>query len=138
MKGIFTLLILAVIASLFYMCDMNNEELRTVYEPQDSELALLMREIHIQAKDIRPLIEKNEELPEYDNSIDFIVEATPTKENVKGPKFEAMAKYYLQKTDSLYIHPDKESYNEMVESCIVCHQSFCPGPVKTIKKLIIK
>lgn len=138
MKGIIALLIVTILAGLMYRCDESSRESKMIYEEQDSELALLMREIHIQAKTIRPLIVQNEDLPEYDNSIDFIVEARPTKENVQGPKFEAMAKYYLQKTDSLYTHPDKGAYNDMVESCVVCHQTFCPGPVKTIKKLIIK
>ena len=138
MKGIVILLLLALFAGLLYQCDTKSKEAKTSYDPQDSELALLMRDIHVQAKELKPLIEQKQDLPEYDSSIDFIVDATPTRLEVQGPKFEAMAKYYLQKTDSLYIHPDKESYNEMVESCVVCHQSFCPGPVKTIKKLIIK
>ena len=138
MKGIFTLITLAIIAILLYRCDLTSNNSVVEYDPQDSELALLMRDIHSQAKALKPLIEKKENLPEYDNSVDFIVDATPTRLDVQGPKFEAMAKYYLQKTDSLYAHPDKGSYNEMVESCIVCHKSFCPGPVKTIKKLIIK
>lgn len=138
MKGILSLIILSIIAILLFKCDQHNIEERFIYEEQDSELALLMREIHSQAKVLKTHIVKDESLPSYNNNIDFIVDATPTKENVKGVEFDAMALYFLQMNEDLYAHPDKEKYNEMVESCVACHQSFCPGPIKTIKKLTIK
>jgi flagellar biosynthesis regulator FlaF len=138
MKGILSILTLILIAFLFYKYDYKEIAQKSVYAQQDSELALLMRDIHTQAKVLKSSIIKKEELPNFMDSISFIVDAIPTKENVQGPEFKAMALYYLQNNENLYENPDSENYNEMIESCIVCHQSFCPGPIKTIKKLTIK
>lgn len=138
MKGFFSLLLLILIALLLYKSDQYKRAEEVVFEEQDSELALLMRDIHAQAKVLKTHVVKKEELPNFMNSISFIVDATPTKDNVQGPEFKAMALYYLQNNEKLYSNPDSEKYNEMIESCIACHQSFCPGPIKTIKKLTIK
>lgn len=137
MKGTIAILILIALAIVFFKCDDSTRVERQKTQGQDSELALLMRQMHVDAKEIKEEIINDNSLSDYNLNNDFLLDATPTKSNVKGVKFESMARYYLQKSDSLYHNPTKGSYNQMVESCIVCHQAFCPGPVKTIKKLKI-
>jgi hypothetical protein len=137
MKGIFSIIILILLAAFLLHLDTDRQEREAIFISQDSELALLMREMHEEAKAMKMLIQSNDQNAFLVIDNQFILEATPTKDNVKGDQFEAMARYYLQKSDSLTAFPDKSTYNDMVESCIACHQSFCPGPIKTIKKLTI-
>ena len=132
--GLFSLLLLAL---FLFTCDAKKMKVEPSAVSQDSELALLMRSIHEDAKSMRQLIQQKEVSLEPSSEFDFILAATPTKENVQGPEFEAMARYYLQKNEIMLNDPDQYTYNEMVESCVACHQSFCPGPIKTIQKLYI-
>ena len=30
-----------------------------------------------------------------------------------------------------------DAYNNVVTGCVACHQTYCPGPVKRLQKLII-
>ena len=130
-------LILLVILSIFLYKE-DGIFASSNYMPQDSELALLMRKIHADAKVMRSdLINEDRDLV-YDPSIEFILNASPTRPSVQGPDFEAFSKYYIQKTQELVENGDEEDYNKMVESCIACHQEFCPGPIKTINKLRIR
>lgn len=137
MKESLALLTVIVLAVFLFSMDNKTKEKEKDAVLADSELALLMRDMHLEAKALRLAIQNKETLHDFNLNNDFILNATPTKANVKGQEFDAMARYYLQKSDSLSQFQDKESYNDMVESCIVCHQAFCPGPVKTIKKLNI-
>lgn len=132
--GLFSLLLLAL---FLFTCDAKRVNKDMVTSNVDSELALLMRSIHEDAKAMRQVIQQKENNLQPNSEFDFILIATPTKENVQGPEFEAMARYYLQKNEIMINDPDQFTYNEMVESCVACHQSFCPGPIKTIKKLYI-
>ncbi|MCA1762538.1 MAG: hypothetical protein LC664_06060 [Flavobacteriales bacterium] len=106
-----------------------------------SELALLMRTIHQDAKSWRAAIENGDLVSREIDIYQKMVESTPTKPDVKGPAFEGFAKHYQMQIDSLTAAKDislaADAYNNLVSSCITCHESFCPGPVKTIKKLYI-
>lgn len=129
---------LAFIAVSFFHFDQGNRKKLSNYETQDSELALLMRFVHDQAKLLKGDLVKGQDLPDYNNDIEFITTANPTRPSVQGPEFESFARYYIEKNKNVFEEPGKQSYNDMVESCVACHNEFCPGPVRTIKKLIIK
>lgn len=137
MKELLGLISLLLLALLLYTCDAKKVDAMANGKTDDSELALLMRSIHEDAKAIRKVIKNKMIEHDPQSDFDFILIATPTKENVQGPEFEAMARYYLEKNAQLLEEQDQHSYNEMVESCVACHQSFCPGPIKTIQKLYI-
>jgi hypothetical protein len=137
MKELLGLISLLLLALLLYTCDAEKKDKQITASTEDSELALLMRSIHEDAKAIRQVIKQKQDGHDPLSDFDFILAATPTKDNVQGPEFEAMARYYLQKNAQLLEDLDQVSYNEMVESCVACHQSFCPGPIKTIQKLYI-
>lgn len=106
-----------------------------------SELAMLMRTIHEDAKSWRATIQDGDLVVEDVDIYQKMVESTPTKPEVKGPAFEGFAKHYQMQIDSLTAAKDISlaagAYNNLVSSCITCHESFCPGPVKTIQKLYI-
>jgi cytochrome c556 len=107
-----------------------------------SELAKLMREIHKDAKQWRSQVVAGQMVSDSVAIYRALVESTPTKEEVQGPVFEGMAANYQSKLDAFLaaenIDLAKSSYNNLVTACISCHQEYCPGPIKTIKKLYVK
>lgn len=104
-----------------------------------SELALLMRDIHEDAKSWRKAIDNGTFEQDSIAIYKLLVESSPTDEDVEGPVYEGFAKNYQIALDSLMeaknIDLAKAKYNNLVTSCITCHQTYCPGPVKTIRKL---
>ena len=138
MKGSIFLLIFIFIAATLFHFDQNNRKELSNYEVQDSELALLMRFVHDQAKILKGDLVKGQGLSDYNDRIEFITAATPTRPSVQGPEFESFARYYIEKNKNVFEEPGKATFNDMVESCVACHNEFCPGPVRTIKKLTIK
>ena len=104
-----------------------------------SELALLMRDIHEDAKSWRTAIDNGTFEQDSIAIYTLLVESTPTDDDVEGPVFEGFAQNYQIALDSLMqaknIDLAKVKYNNLVTACITCHKTYCPGPVKTIKKL---
>jgi hypothetical protein len=138
MKAPVFLISIILIGLFFFNKDLDNRGAMTHYAAQDSELALLMREIHENAKLLKLLLQNGEDVKPYGSDVDFILEAEPTRPAVQGPEFESFARYYIKMNEEVYSDPNVENYNSLVESCVACHQEFCPGPIKTIKKLHIK
>jgi len=58
---------------------------------------------------------------------------------VKTPEFKAFNELLINQAKVLQEDSANrvEGFNQFVNRCIDCHQSFCPGPIKRIKKLII-
>jgi hypothetical protein len=107
----------------------------------DSELALLMRKMFEEGEDIKELITNNEGniTEEYIAELERIHTATPTDADVKTPEFEAYTKLMIEEANLLFSNDSNrvQGFNNLVNRCINCHQSFCPGPIKRIKKLTI-
>lgn len=107
----------------------------------DSELALLMRKMYDDAEGIKQLITDNKGniTQEYINELERIHTATPTDANVKTPEFEAYTKLMIEQANTLFSSTENkaEGFNNLVNRCVECHQSFCPGPIKKIRKLTI-
>lgn len=107
----------------------------------DSELALLMRKMYDDADAIKVLITNNKGniTQDYINELERIHTATPTDANVKTPEFEAYTKLMIEQANTLFSSETNraEGFNSLVNRCVECHQSFCPGPIKKIRKLNI-
>lgn len=104
----------------------------------DSELALLMREIYNTTDSIKAQAAQNRpvDLEKLKALIANLKTATPTDPNVHGEVFNGFAeKMSLQisnlKSDSSFV----VTFNNLVNSCVDCHNEFCPGPIKKINKL---
>ena len=138
MKASIFLILIILIGIFSFRQDLTNRDTMSNYTAQDSELALLMREIHENAKLLKLLLQNGDDLKPYGSDFNFILEAQPTRPAVQGPEFESFARYYIKMNEDVYSDPSIENYNSLVESCVACHQEFCPGPIKTIKKLHIK
>jgi hypothetical protein len=137
-------LILTLFISLVVACAQvtdQPESKEAVKKKQDSELALLMREIHVDSKEWRKAIIEERFEGDTIAMYEALTQSQPTNPDVGGPAFEGFAAYYQSALDSLMlvrsIEAAPEAYNNLVSACIQCHQEYCPGPVKTIKKLYI-
>jgi len=116
---------------------------RPVSPNNDSELALLMREMFEDSERIKAQMIRGVEtlhatsLPQRDFAA--IHAAIPTDSTVRGPVFTAFADAYLESVRQLEA-ADSTSvfrFNRMVDQCMNCHTEFCPGPKKRIRKLYI-
>jgi len=107
----------------------------------DSELALLMRKLYLDADSIKQLIVTNKGTisDEFITELEIVHSAIPTDLSVKTPEFDAFNKSLISQAKALKESAENqtEGFNQLVNSCVACHQSFCPGPIKRIKKLII-
>ncbi len=140
------------LASLFFACSSEpKSEVKTVVKTveivsddapnKDSELALLMRKMYLDADSIKQLI-VNEEGTISDAFIaelEDVHTASPTDPEVKTVEFDAFNRSLVNQAKALKetVGNKTEAFNQLVGRCIDCHQSFCPGPIKRIKKLRI-
>ena len=113
---------------------------KTKYPNEDSELAWLMRQMYEDGEKIK-LAVLNKELPEdFREKFKNIHTATPTDASVKTEVFSTSAKAFEQTLDKFYTEKENriENFNLVVNACVACHQNYCPGPIKKIKKLTIQ
>ena len=112
----------------------------TKYPNDDSELAWLMRQMYEDGEKIK-LAVLNKQLPEdFREKFKNIHTATPTEASVKTEIFTNSAKAFEQTLDKFYAEKENqvENFNLVVNACVACHQNYCPGPIKKIKKLTIQ
>lgn len=105
-----------------------------------SELSLLMREMYDHAYAARKLALEGKVDAVYPSSFDKIDSATPTDEDTKNEHYTLFAGIYIKAIKSYSKSSGEniiDNYNNMVNTCLACHASHCPGPVSKIKKLII-
>ncbi|MDA9563731.1 hypothetical protein N9R81_03525 [Flavobacteriales bacterium] len=119
----------------------NNTIITESKSNSDSEMTLLMRTMfnnYVTLKD--SIINGNSIDRGLFSEVHRIHRAVPTDSTIMGPVFEGMATNYLNTVDSLLLAESKHEmyFNISVQSCLGCHQEFCPGPMDKIKKLTIK
>lgn len=106
----------------------------------DSELALAMRKTFDQTAEVKKSLENGElKLPEgYIENLRYFHSATPTDPDVKVDEFFGFVKAIEIAADNLEkASPETQyqRYSQLVNACVQCHQQFCPGPIRRIKKL---
>ena len=106
-----------------------------------SELAKLMRNMHLHASLLRDDIMNDRSLDTFPTSFQRIYTAKATDSTVRSNAFDKFSENYLNSLRNLYSVKDgashKYAFNAMVDQCISCHSQYCTGPVKTISKLKI-
>lgn len=110
----------------------------TFEEFKSSGLALLMRAIADDMKGVKTALEKGHTFPsnlEMDYS--EILTTDLTDPSVKTEVFDNMAKSFLFTVDELKKEGNfnQENYNLILNSCMNCHEQYCPGPIVRIQKL---
>ncbi|MBT5090306.1 MAG: hypothetical protein HOM24_04410 [Flavobacteriales bacterium] len=137
------ILSICIIASSCFSCkDTNTQNKKEVtnYPNQDSQLALLMREMTNEMEIIKSQILNGEELSSS-VKIEKVYTDIPTDPYVRDNNwFLPMTDQYIFAVNDLLNNPvnRKDQYNTIVQSCINCHNQVCQGPIKRIKKLRIK
>lgn len=103
-----------------------------------SELALLMRGMYDNMKLAGEYLEKGEVVPDsLLTGYETITTATATNPDEIGPKFQGFAKGWLMEVETMKSNQTQDNYNAIMNACVNCHKSYCPGPIPKIKKLRI-
>ena len=106
----------------------------------DSELALLMREMHEDGLRTKQQILDGEE-PEIKVKYHQLHTANATEpEKAASAAYKSFAAYYEATVKSLLESNDEkraEQYQTMIDACMSCHQELCPGPMRKIKRLYL-
>lgn len=104
----------------------------------DSELAILMREMFEEAKRIKKQVQNGETVTvKLDHEKILSAHATEP-DKAASPKFKSWASAYLAGIESLKNAKPYEAetaYRSLVNNCLNCHKSLCPGPIVRINKL---
>lgn len=110
--------------------------------PQDgvkqAELAKLMRQMMDEAIRAKTQVTNGKKPRRYSTRFDKIHTATPSDPAVKTEAFKTFADDYLAKAKSFHGTGGAAAYNLMVASCINCHATYCPGPLKRIRALNVR
>jgi hypothetical protein len=129
---------LLIITILFLSSCIDKEEKRTITDPNNtSEMALLMRDMFTQLEVIKGKIEKGENLSFEQLDFATIHKQKATDESFLKDGLVPMSKGYSLVVANFNREPTKEKYKSIVNTCISCHQSLCPGPLERINNLIV-
>ena len=115
----------------------------------ESELALLMRELHNNTLDIKKNLFLNDSTNVNELSADFVDKfkynylairtASPTDSNLrKDGIYNGYADLYINSSEKFLKYNSKKNYNLMINNCIKCHEHFCLGAISKINKLYHK
>ena len=129
-----------IISAIFLSACINSkEEPVTIIDPNDtSEMALLMRDMFEKLEVIKDKIENNEDLSKEQLSFAAIHLQEVTDSSFIKEGLVPMSEWYIRIINQFNNHPTKENYKSIVNSCINCHISMCPGPLERIDNLILK
>lgn len=105
-----------------------------VYKP--SELALLMRQMYENMKVAGQLLDSNQTIPDsLLTGYETIVSAEATNPDEIDAKFYGFANGWVDEVNVLRENQTIENYNNVMNSCVHCHSSYCQGPIPKIKRL---
>lgn len=133
LKSKFSFFIFYLFISVFWVANSN-------LIISESQLSKLMRFMANDFKSIRAKINTNEKLPEYQKKYKKIVSAKASADSKKGEHYSEYARLFLMQYDRFYASEktfQKKEFNNLVSTCIRCHETYCPGPLTMIKKLKI-
>ncbi len=108
---------------------------------KDSELTLLMRKMYDEADSIKANIKAGTGTitEEFIGELEYVHKAIPSDPKLSNPTFSAFNNLIITEAKSLQSDSVNkvEGFNKLVNRCIDCHKTFCPGPIPRIKKLKI-
>jgi hypothetical protein len=112
----------------------------TIKDPnQPKPMVLMMRQMAANADSIKAKINRGEILDSLQYPFIRFYAVEPTDPNVLEPNFFEKARLFQSAYKELFQHPSehKKYYNLMIQACVNCHQNYCSGPLKRIRKLPI-
>jgi hypothetical protein len=142
MKYISLALILTVVIILAISCHQKSDESceKPTNPNGDSELALLMRDMTAHVEEEKKRMDAGKAPGEMPVGYDKISTAKPTDSKQLTDNFQGFATIYLQSLGNYHnATPEnyRTEYNNLIKSCISCHEHECPGPIKRIEKLLV-
>ena len=106
----------------------------------DSELALLMRDMHTNGMEVKQQL-LNGEKPDVKVDCERLLTAKATEpEKVANPLYKGYATAYEEAVKSFEneFNADRVgTYKTMVDACMNCHREVCPGPMVKIKRMYL-
>jgi hypothetical protein len=105
-----------------------------LYKP--SELALIMRKMYSNMSLVGEHIDSGQDVTDsLLVGYEAILYAEATNPEEINEQFFGFANIWLGELKSFSESRDINSYNNLMNACVNCHQSFCPGPISKIKRL---
>jgi hypothetical protein len=104
----------------------------------ESELSKLMRTMANDMKRVRVKVQNGDKIPAFYKKYNRIHTAKPSVESKKGEHYTEYANVFLAQVDrfsKVELANQKLEYNNLVKTCIRCHETYCPGPISMLKKL---
>ncbi|SIS72102.1 hypothetical protein [Belliella pelovolcani] len=124
---------------LLISCQKEENKKETIQYPnQDAPLALLMREMFLDMEEMKEGIVEGKKIKSYLEKHKELLTAKPTDAKVKTEQFNTMGMAYLANLRTLEESSEDallDNYKSVVSTCLACHTSYCPGPVKRINLL---
>jgi cytochrome c556 len=133
----------------FFFVSCNNEkkeepkkikkEKLIMYQP--SEMTKLMREMYLFHEKSKAQIEKGELPLDFPEKFKKIHTAKLSDQFEHDTSFQNFTRLFFKSIEQLNNSTKqnaKQNFNTTIQSCIACHQTTCTGPIKRIKKLVIK
>jgi hypothetical protein len=105
-----------------------------------SELSLLMRKMYDHLAEAKKGLASNT-IAQAPLSFKNINTAKPTDAETKKEYYNTFGDIYLQALETYSGSTPAtltKNYNNLVNTCLACHSSHCPGPVPKIKKLVVQ
>jgi hypothetical protein len=112
----------------------------TIMDPNQAKpMALMMRQMVINADSMKQRILRNETLDSLQFRFIKFYLVEPTDPNVLEPNFFEKSRLHQAAYMEMFKHPKEQVkyYNLMIASCVSCHKDYCSGPLKRINKLPI-
>lgn len=112
----------------------------TRYPNQDKPMALMMRQMADNAQKMKNKLEADEKIDAAEFPFIRFHLVEPTDPNVLQPQFYENARTFQEAHKALVNAPQakqKEMYTAYINQCINCHQTYCSGPLKRIRKLVL-
>lgn len=133
-------LIVLVLGILLFACnESNNQSEKVLIDPNNtSEMALLMRDMFTQLDSVKLKLEFGHDLSNSKLNFALIHEQEATDESFRKEGLEGMSWAYSNAVYQFNDSPTLINYRTVVNSCVSCHQSLCPGPLERIDNLIIR
>ncbi len=111
-----------------------------IKDPNNAKpMALMMRQMAQNADSMRAQLLRGETLDSLRYPFIRFYLAEPTDPTVLEPKFYENARLFQEAYKALFAHPKEQTkyYNLMIGKCANCHESYCSGPLKKIRKLYL-
>ncbi len=141
MKRIIFLLVIMLVAS----CKTEEKKEKVIITKgktaKQSEMAALMLQMYDKNAENKKLILEGKTPENFPEEFLKIHSATLTNPSDKRPEFKAFSNFYIENLRKVF-EPSadslKQRHNNVINSCITCHETTCVGPIPKIKKLLIR